>query len=74
MSNGVKYYYAKDCRACDSRYYKKEISQQQFNNLEENPSLGMECNDDEYIAVIGSCCDSCTEEYYRQRGPEDVPY
>ena len=66
MSNGVKYYYAKDCRACDSRYYKKEISRLQFNNLEENSNIGVEYNDDEYIAIIGSVCPECAGEYYEQ--------
>ena len=59
------YRYVKECRVCSKIYYDKEISEDQFLNLQDNPSIELDYDEaDDYIvgtAKIVSRCDECSE-------------
>jgi uncharacterized OB-fold protein len=58
----MKYFYVKRCKACGTVYYTKEISEEQFANIEENPNSSPSYENDAWTAEIQSCCSKCADE------------
>jgi hypothetical protein len=56
------YFYIKECLCCNATYYKKEISEEQFTVLEDNPHIACRYEETSYDAVIGSCCSECASD------------
>ena len=65
----MTYEYHKQCKGCSTVFYRKEISEEQFRILEENPNIRCEYSLDQQlvdIATIMSHCPVCAEKHYKE--------
>lgn len=60
----VRHQYTKRCKVCQSVYYQKEITPEQFDVFSDNDNIAVSFKNDIWTGEITSCCDLCAEDYY----------
>ncbi len=63
--NKVKHLYTKRCKVCQSVYYRKEITPEQFDVFSGNDNINVSFANDAWTGEIMSCCNECASDYYK---------
>lgn len=61
----VKHQYIKRCKVCQTVYYQKEITSEQFDVFSDNDNIAVSLKNDIWTGEIMSCCNPCAEDYYK---------
>jgi hypothetical protein len=61
-TNELKHLYVKRCKVCQNIYYRKEITQDQFDVFSGNDNIHVSLANDTWSGEITSCCDGCAED------------
>lgn len=56
------YKYNKRCAKCNEVYFTKLISDEQYLNIADNPSISTSFDKDTYVAEIKSTCEECANK------------
>lgn len=70
----MPYIHAKECKACQNVYSRKEVSKEQFDTLSDDVCETDEgniayINGEDIVTTLG-CCDPCAKEYHESEESE----